>query len=56
MQIIVFCCLAIFVCSCSVFKHYPQDNPIEESVEEILKNKTGLDVDFSLDSPESSSG
>ena len=32
--------------------HLEEDNPIEESAEEVIKQTTGIDVDLSPDSPE----
>lgn len=31
---------------------YQDDNPIEEAVEEVIKDETGADVDLTPDSPE----
>lgn len=47
-----------FLCSCVsvpfMFRngHYAQDNIVEEIAEEIVESKTGLDLDFSPDTPE----
>lgn len=41
------------------YTKYPkikQDNVIEESIEKIIKEKTGIDVDLSPDTPEDSDG
>lgn len=38
--------------SCEYLSWYPDDNPIEEAVEDIILEKTGVDVDFSGDSKE----
>lgn len=32
---------------CTFIKKYPQDNPVEEWVEDIIEKKTGLDLDLS---------
>lgn len=37
---------------CSFIKKYPQDNVIEEYLEDLLESKTGLDLDFSPATPE----
>jgi hypothetical protein len=45
--------LCILLCGCSqIWKDYPQDNIIEEIAEAALKDKTGIDVDFSPETPE----
>lgn len=33
--------------SCSAVRSYPQDNPVEEFVERVIENETGLDLDLS---------
>jgi len=43
--------------SCEIFKKdsywkYPDDNPVEEFVEEKIEDLTGLDIDFTARSPE----
>jgi hypothetical protein len=42
------------LCSCSLIKQYPDDNIVEESVEKIIENETGLDVDLTPFSKEKS--
>jgi hypothetical protein len=42
----------ILFTGCSALKHYPEDNIVEEWAEEIIKNETGLDIDLSPWSPE----
>lgn len=37
------------------YSYVPQDNAIEQSIELIIKNYTGYDVDLSPDSPEDNS-
>jgi len=32
--------------------HIPQDNPIEEYVEAIIENETGIEIDLTPESPE----
>ena len=44
--------LSIFVYYVASFDRYPQDNPIEEVLEETIKQETGADVDLSPDSEE----
>lgn len=49
--------MIILICllSCeSIDKKFgiPQDNPAEEVVEEVIKQKTGLDIDLTPTSPE----
>ena len=34
---------------------YPHDNPVEEIVEEVIKHKTGMDIDLTPDSLEKKS-
>ena len=45
---------AIFFLSCNTRfgKSYPQDNIVEEIIEELIESKTGLDIDLSPNSPE----
>ena len=38
--------------ACGMFKNYPQDNIIEEAVEEAIKIHLGLDLDLSPESSE----
>jgi len=42
----------ILFTGCTALSHYPQDNIVEEWVEQIIKNETGLDIDLSPWSPE----
>ncbi len=44
--------ITFFFTSCSFFKSWKDDNIVEESAEEVLRMKTGLDVDFTPKSPE----
>jgi len=50
---IVIAMLSAIVASCSYFSWYPQDNVVEEIVEELIKKETGIDIDLSPFSPES---
>ncbi|MFO7745435.1 MAG: hypothetical protein R6V36_08630 [Psychroflexus sp.] len=43
--------IAVSTCSCGVLK---DDNEIEEFIEQKIKDRTGVDVDFSGDSSECS--
>lgn len=45
--------LAFSFWGCNFLKKYPQDNVVEEIVEEMIEQKTGLDLDFSPLTPES---
>ena len=38
--------------ACGMFKNYPQDNIIEEAVEEAIKIHMGVDLDLSPESVE----
>lgn len=50
---IVLICLVISGCSSfGWMKNYPQDNIVEEIIEEIIESKTGLDIDLTPRSPE----
>lgn len=51
-SLILFLFLILFSCSCTAIKNYPQDNLVEEIVEEVIEYKTGLDIDLSPFSPE----
>lgn len=44
----------VFLGSCGLewWKYYPQDNVVEEVVEEVIKDKTGMDIDLTPSSPE----
>jgi hypothetical protein len=33
-------------CTCW-WKNYPADNPIEEIIEDLIEDETGIDIDFS---------
>lgn len=50
--------LTIIACTlggCTAINKYiglPDDNPLEEIAEQLIKNETGLDVDLSPSSPE----
>jgi len=40
-------CLCILAsCSFGWLKNYPQDNFVEEMVEDVIKHETGLDIDI----------
>jgi len=39
--------ISITLCSCEMFKCYPQDNFLEEITEQYIENKTGIDLDLS---------
>lgn len=39
-------------CSCEMLKKYPQDNIVEEIVEDVIRSETGIDVDLSPATPE----
>lgn len=52
LNVFVFC---LILCSCSTINRQlgiEDDNPIEETVEEVIKSETGLDLDLTPDSPE----
>ena len=34
------------------WKNYPDDNPVEEYLESYVESQTGLDIDFTPESPE----
>jgi hypothetical protein len=44
--------LGVTLPGCSMIKKYPQDNFVEEIIEEAIEQKTGLDIDLSPYSPE----
>ena len=48
--------ILILFCGCEQIKFlseiYPDDNPIEEAVEEVIKEETGIDLDLSFTTPE----
>lgn len=39
-------------CNWKLWKHYPQDNFVEEIIEDVIEHKTGIDIDISPFSPE----
>ncbi len=43
---------AIVGCNWKVWKNYPQDNIVEEIIEEVIESKTGLEIDLSPSTPE----
>jgi len=43
---------AVVGCNWKVWKNYPQDNIVEEIIEEVIESKTGLDIDLSPSTPE----
>ena len=51
------CFIVLWFSSCttikSAIKAYPNDNPIEELVEDVIELKTGIDIDLTPSSPES---
>ena len=55
MKILSSLILCVFLCSCGAINKklgIQDDNPIEESVEEVIKVQTGLNVDLTPDTPE----
>jgi len=44
--------LGLSLSGCSWLTHYPEDNVVEEIVEHIIHEETGLDLDLSPASPE----
>jgi len=55
--VIGFClCVIFWLTSCSniqkIVKDYPNDNIVEELLEDVIESKTGLDIDLSPFSPE----
>ncbi len=53
-----FCLISVLVAfcwqvGCTVMKkYYPDDNPIEEAVEDVIREETGINADLSGRSPE----
>lgn len=41
----------LFLSSCTFLNRYP-DNPLEEIVEDVIEEQTGVEVDFTGSSPE----
>lgn len=44
--------VSVVGCNWKIWKNYPQDNIVEEIIEEVIEGKTGLDIDLSPFSPE----
>ena len=44
--------LVLVACSMAWLKNYPQDNIVEEVVEELIENEAGLNIDLSPLTPE----
>lgn len=42
----------ICACNFSWWKDYPEDNIVEEVVEDIIEHETGVDIDLSPNTPE----
>lgn len=52
LSIVFFSFFLLFCASCCIFNKdgkYIRDNPTEEMIEEYIKNKTGIDVEFTPD-------
>lgn len=54
LSLILFFGLCLY--SCNSLKNYPQDNFVEEIVEDVIEEKTGLDIDLSPFTPEEKKG
>lgn len=52
LPIIVIVCGVLIFGAAQVWKQYPQDNVVEEIVEEVIKAETGVDIDLTPDSQE----
>ena len=48
----VFIATLFVAVGCSVFQGYRDDNAVEEMVEEVIAQKTGLETDITPSSPE----
>ena len=44
--------ICLFVTSCAMIKSVKPDSPAEEFAEDIIEHYTGVEIDFSFDSPE----
>lgn len=57
LKVVLNLCLLLFIfffvhgCA-SLWRSYPQDNVVEEIAEEVIKQKTGLNLDLTPFSPE----
>ena len=49
---IAFISMLVIATACSVLQDYPQDNVVEEIVEEIILAECGVDIDLSPFTPE----
>lgn len=55
MKYLIFCILSLSLFSCSSINKWcglEDDNFIEEAAEDVVKHETGLNFDFTPDSPE----
>jgi len=55
MRIVSFLALSLVLCSCSTLNRWcglEDDNFIEEAVEDVVQHETGLNFDFTPNSPE----
>ena len=53
MKAIISLALLLTISGCSkIWKDYPQDNIAEEVLEEVIEQKTGLDIDLSPETKE----
>lgn len=42
----------LFACALSIWEKYPQDNIVEEIIEDVIEQKTNLKIDLSPSSQE----
>lgn len=52
MNIIFLIMTLCMISGCSLLKKYPQDNIVEEIVEDAIEKETGIDIDLSPLTPE----
>lgn len=49
---LIFSVIILGACGTFFWKNYPQDNFVEELIEDMIKEKSGLDLDLSPNSKE----
>lgn len=52
MQKLVGIILLFLMTSCSYLMFWEDDNPVEETIEDVIRRKTGVDIDFTGKTPE----
>ncbi len=46
LSLVIFSCV-VTACNWKLWKYYPEDNFVEEIIEDVIEHKTGVDIDLS---------